>query len=146
MTLLRIQRAYGSLGVMTEDSAAASPAEALSMLMDMFVNSFAVWLYVVNYFLSITFLIAIPNPSFVCKLLLGGSGNPGLEKLEWTNLMKTMKHLSKHFASHVGHEKDKRKTMDLIEFSMFLNYWHSRCASYQLHWSWAVGLGKPIVE
>lgn len=73
---------YGSSGVTTEDSAAASPAEALSMLMDMFMNSFAIWLYVVNYFLSITFLILIPSPSCVYTFLLGSSGNLGLGTLE----------------------------------------------------------------
>ena len=73
---------YGSSGVMTEDSAAASPAEALSMLMDMSMNSFAIWLYVVNYILSITFLIAIPNPLCVYIFLLESSGNLGLGILE----------------------------------------------------------------
>lgn len=73
---------YGSSGVMTEDSAAASPAEALSMLMDMFMNSCAIWLYVVNYFLSITFLIAIPNPSCVYIFSLGSRGNLGRGTLE----------------------------------------------------------------
>ena len=73
---------YGSSGVTTEDRAAASPAEALSMLMDMFMNSFAIWLYVVNYFLSITFLILIPNPSCVYTFLLGSNINRGLGTLE----------------------------------------------------------------
>lgn len=99
----------------------------------------------VIYFLSITFLILIPNPScvytFSRQQRQSWSWNIGMSQLD-----NNFQHLSKHFASHVGHEMDKRKKMDMIGVFHVPKLLAFKVCICQLHFSWAACLGKPVVE